>query len=130
VGYCCPPGSGYGSTDLTKSGSNPDPKHWLFKILSIAARGPVRTFSHAAAATQEPAHLAQGADHQQEEDVQVVTHPRSLHSFTTLYSSQDSSVADPGCFSRILILSVLDPGSKKGNKRFTFFVAIYIKNCK
>jgi hypothetical protein len=54
----------------------------FFEHVSDAARGPVRTFSHAAAATQKPAHLAQGANHQQEEDVQVVTHPRSpfLHS--------------------------------------------------
>jgi hypothetical protein len=30
VGKFCPPGSGYGSTDLRESGSNPDldPKHW------------------------------------------------------------------------------------------------------
>jgi hypothetical protein len=28
MGNFCPPGSGYGSTDLMESGSNPDPKHW------------------------------------------------------------------------------------------------------
>ncbi len=82
MGHFCPPGSGYGSSDLTESESNPDSKHWFFKLLSDAARGPVRTFRHAAAAAQEPAHLAQGADHQQEEDVQVVTHPPPLPSST------------------------------------------------
>ncbi len=121
MGYCCPPGSGYGSTDLTESGSNPDPKHCFFELVSDAARGPVRTFSHAAAAAQEPAHLAQGADHQQEEDVQVVTHPSPspfLHSVQ--FSRQqccgsgmfipDSDFIHPG--SRIA-----DPGSKNGFKR-------------
>jgi hypothetical protein len=31
-GHFCPPGSGsgYGYTDLIESGSNPDPKHWIF----------------------------------------------------------------------------------------------------
>jgi hypothetical protein len=106
VGRFCPPGSGYGSTDLTGSGFNPDPKYWFFKLLSIAARGPVRTFRHAAAATQEPAHHAQGADHQQEEDVQVVTHPPlSLPPLCTVL--------------KIAVLRIRDvyPGSKNGIKR-------------
>ncbi len=30
MGHYCPPGSG--STDLIKSGSNPDPKHWKLEI--------------------------------------------------------------------------------------------------
>ncbi len=36
VGNFCPPGSGYGSTDLIESGLNPDLKHWRQQILQLA----------------------------------------------------------------------------------------------
>jgi hypothetical protein len=38
-------GSGYGSTDLIESGSNLDPKHWVFKrIQSLLFHGSVGAY--------------------------------------------------------------------------------------
>jgi hypothetical protein len=98
-----------------------------------AARGPVRTFRHAAAAAQEPANHAQGANHQQEEDVQVVTHHPSPFLHSVMFSRQQCCgsgvfIPDPNFIHPGLRIS--DPGSpiqkrqqKRGVKsKFLFYL--------